>query len=1090
MAPTLLQRLFNKKGGGSSAAAAAPGRAPREGPAFSWSCSELDLNEIRLIVYQDCERRGRQVLFDSKAVHEIEEVATQKTEDVAGKASAKCCHSGGGSLSSHGAPGSSFQHTKEQLPKYQYTRPASDVNMLGEMMFGSVAMSYKGSTLKIHYIRSPPQLMISKVFSARMGSFCGSTNNLQDSFEYINQDPNLGKLNTNHNNLGPCRTGSNLGVLQGCGSKLSRGAAEGGPLPLSRSASFFAAHSTPVDMPSRGQNEDRDSGIARSASLSSLLIPPFPSPSSSTSSSSSYQRRWLRSQTTSLENGIFPRRSTDETFSLAEETCSSNPAIVRRKKIAISIIFCLCEKEEAQRNFQDFFFSHFPLFESHLNRLKSAIEKAMISCRKIAESGLRVQFYVSRLMEALGEFRGTVWSLYSVPRIAEPVWLTMMSSTLEKTQLCQRFLKEFTLLIEQINKNQFFAALLTAVLTYHLAWVPTVMPVDHPPIKAFSEKRTSQLVNTLAKTHPYNPLWAQLGDLYGAIGSPVRLTRTVVVGKQKDLVQRILYVLTYFLRCSELQENQLTWSGNHGEDEQVLNGSSITTALERGEVEESEYVVVTVRSEPALLPPILTPTAAEGLAGAQAGTDIKGPCPKVDGEGSLGPGQSPADSGAWRSQGMSCGDEESQKEDPRGGSSRLPSCAGLGPGLKMGEEVRAELPKMLPDRSGARPCPDAHSRERSPWEKVTFHIGSSASPESDFESRTKTMEERLQAWCVEPSARPGSAADDSALEAQDQQASRCSCAPPGVLPAAFAGSSGGSVEVRSVRTEVVADAAGLPSAPAGWCASVGSARARGRTWGTRGKNTEGPVPDGDASSQASFRVEGDIPRNESLDSALGASDDEACASASLDLGPSNREGDLDGPERSLEVELPLPRSRSISNPNVRNFGRSLLAGYCPTYMPDLVLHGTSSDEKLKQCLAADLVHTVHHPVLDEPIAEAVCIIADTDKWSVQVATSQRKAVDSTKLGQDVLVSSQVSNLLQSILQLHKLHLPADFCIMHLEDRLQEMYLKSKMLSEYLRGHTRVHVKELSVVLGIESNDLPLLTAVASTHSPYVAQILL
>lgn len=73
----------------------------------------------------------------------------------------------------------------------------------------------------------------------------------------------------------------------------------------------------------------------------------------------------------------FSFRSTDETFSLAEETCSSNPAIVRRKKIAISIIFSLCEKEEAQRNFQDFFFSHFPLFESHMNRLKSAIEKVI-----------------------------------------------------------------------------------------------------------------------------------------------------------------------------------------------------------------------------------------------------------------------------------------------------------------------------------------------------------------------------------------------------------------------------------------------------------------------------------------------------------------------------------------------------------------------------------------------------------------------------------------------------------------------------------------------------------------------------------------
>ncbi|XP_028347368.1 folliculin-interacting protein 2 isoform X4 [Physeter macrocephalus] len=1038
MAPTLLQRLFNRKGGGgggsaaaaAAAAAAAPGRAPREGPAFSWSCSELDLNEIRLIVYQDCERRGRQVLFDSKAVHKIEEVATQKTEDVPTKTPAKCCQGGGsGSLSSHGSSGGSLPHAKEQLPKYQYTRPASDVSMLGEMMFGSVAMSYKGSTLKIHYIRSPPQLMVSKVFSARMGSFCGSTNNLQDSFEYISQDPNLGKLNTSQNNLGPCRTGSHL------------------------------VHSTPVDMPRRGQSEDRDSGIARSASLSSLLITPFPSPSSSTSSSSSYQRRWLRSQTTSLENGIIPRRSTDETFSLAEETCSSNPAIVRRKKIAISLIFSLCEKEEAQRNFQDFFFSHFPLFESHMNRLKSAIEKAMISCRKIAESSLRVQFYVSRLMEALGEFRGTIWSLYSVPRIAEPVWLAMVSSTLEKTQLCQRFLKEFTLLIEQINKNQFFAALLTAVLTYHLAWVPTVMPVDHPPIKAFAEKRTSQLVNTLAKTHPYNPLWAQLGDLYGAIGSPVRLSRTVVLGKQKDVVQRILYVLTYFLRCSELQESQLACGANCGPDGQAPAGSSVTTALERGEVEESEYVVVTVSSEPALLPP--------GPPDADTG-DL---CPQLAGRGGRGPEQSPAARSVRRPRGASCGDQESKKEAARGGPARPPSGAGACVGPAGGEESGGEVPTKLPDRSAARPCPEGRPWGRPPWEKVTFHIGSSVSPDSDFESRTKAVEERLRACrCAEPARRPP-AGPDAAREARDWLAPRCSRAPEA------------SAGARGVRTGAAREAAETPGAPAD------PTRALRKPWGRGGEDADAPARSG--REDAGFGREGGLPRNESSDSALGDSDDDACAPASPALGPgSDGDSERDRPEGSPEVELPLPRSQSISSPHVRNFGRSLLAGYCPTYMPDLVLHGTGGDERLRRCLAADLVHTVQHPVLDEPIAEAVCIIADTDKWSVRVATSQRRAVDGTKLGQDVLVSSQVSSLLQSILQLYRLHLPADFCIMHLEDRLQEMYLKSKMLSEYLRGHTRVHVKELSVVLGIESNDLPLLTAVASTHSPYVAQILL
>ncbi|XP_066135976.1 folliculin-interacting protein 2 isoform X2 [Saccopteryx bilineata] len=1094
-----------------------------------WSCSEFDLNEIRLIVYQDCERRGRQVLFDSKAVHKIEEEATQNPEDGPVKAAAKCCHGGssgslGSSTSSHSSSGGS-SHAKEQLPKYQYTRPASDVNMLGEMMFGSVAMSYTGSTLKIHYIRSPPQLMISKVFSARMSSFCGSTNNLQDSFEYINQDPNLGRLNTNQNNLGPCRTGSNLGLPQAGGGKPLPGVTDGGPLRLTRSASFFAAHSTPVDMPSRGQNEDRDSGIARSASLSSLLITPFPSPSSSTSSSSSYQRRWLRSQTTSLENGIIPRRSTDETFSLAEES-SSNPAIVQRKKIAVSIIFSLCEREEGQRDFQDFFFSHFPLFESHMNRLKSAIEKAMISCRKIAESSVRVQFYVSRLMEALGEFRGTIWNLYAVPRIAEPVWLTMMSSTLEKTQLCQRFLKEFTLLIEQISKNQFFAALLTAVLTYHLAWVPTVMPVDHPPIKAFSEKRTSQSVNMLSKSHPYNPLWAQLGDLYGAIGSPVRLTRTVVVGKQKDLVQRILYVLTYFLRCSELQENQLTWSGAHGEGDQVVNGSNITTALERGEVEESEYVVVTVRSEPALLPPILplTTTMAaegrsprpEGLAGTPEDNDTRDPCPKPDREGNRNSAAcspsclAPAQDGSWEPQDSLCGEEEGGEEALRAGrpgsGSTGPERPGAGPQLPVG--LTGEPPRKLPDRTAAWPCPDRLGREKPPVEKVTFQIGSSVSPESDFESRTQKMEERLKACrqCPELAGWPLAEPRGAVGLAQDRQVSRSSFSPGFQQNGHCSQNLSSEVDARDVdrphaehrggRTEAPPAAPSLPKAGA---AGAGQ-RTLEKTRGLYSQGEEAPlgepvpgrcvqqdsgvsvaadVPCGDAYGTADFRTEGDIPRNESSDSALGDSDDEACAPAAPSLGPSS-----DWAEGALEVELPLPRSQSISNPNVRNFGRSLLAGYCPTYMPDLVLHGTSSDEKLKQCLLADLVHTVHHPVLDEPIAEAICIIADTDKWSVQVATSQRKVMDSTKLGQDVLVSSQVSGLLQSILQLYKLHLPADFCVMHLEDRLQEMYLKSKMLSEYLRGHTRVHVKE------IESNDLPLLTAIASTHSPHVARILI
>ncbi len=76
-------------------------------------------------------------------------------------------------------------------------------------------------------------------------------------------------------------------------------------------------------------------------------------------------------------------RNTEEMFNLSDESCSSNPATIRRKKIAISIIISLPEKEEENHNFQEFFFSHFPLFESHMNKLKTAIERVSV---KVQES--------------------------------------------------------------------------------------------------------------------------------------------------------------------------------------------------------------------------------------------------------------------------------------------------------------------------------------------------------------------------------------------------------------------------------------------------------------------------------------------------------------------------------------------------------------------------------------------------------------------------------------------------------------------------------------------------------------------------------
>lgn len=54
--------------------------------------------------------------------------------------------------------------------------------------------------------------------------------------------------------------------------------------------------------------------------------------------------------------------------------------VARKKKIAIGVIFLLSPNKDENSKFQEFFFSHFPLFESHMNKLKSSIEQVWSVC--------------------------------------------------------------------------------------------------------------------------------------------------------------------------------------------------------------------------------------------------------------------------------------------------------------------------------------------------------------------------------------------------------------------------------------------------------------------------------------------------------------------------------------------------------------------------------------------------------------------------------------------------------------------------------------------------------------------------------------
>lgn len=77
-------------------------------------------------------------------------------------------------------------------------------------------------------------------------------------------------------------------------------------------------------------------------------------------------------------------------------------------------------------------------------------------------------------------------------------------------------------------------------------------------VAAAIAKQERAKMSEISKFHPYNVLWAQMGDLYGAIGSPPKLSKTIVCGTETQTVDKVLNVLTYFIRCGQIERDHKT----------------------------------------------------------------------------------------------------------------------------------------------------------------------------------------------------------------------------------------------------------------------------------------------------------------------------------------------------------------------------------------------------------------------------------------------------------------------------------------------------------------------------------------------------
>ncbi|XP_055627544.1 uncharacterized protein LOC129769352 isoform X2 [Toxorhynchites rutilus septentrionalis] len=233
------------------------------------------------------------------------------------------------------------------------------------------------------------------------------------------------------------------------------------------------------------------------------------------------------------------------------------------KKARLGVALCIQINGIAMQEMETFCSEHITIFESMLCRLRVSAEKA---CHKWPQ-------FLQIMLAAWHFTQQWLMDFFTTPRLVHPVWITLSSSPgatgaqnsthSNRTTLAiaNNFMNDLCSLLslaDTKDTNLFISTLLTAVLTHHLGWVSTIAPMtgstaDDRHSDTIQRKKAE--LSKITANKPYNVLWAQLGDLYGAVGHPVKLSKTIICGSSQlsNTIEKILNVLSYFIRCSEIK---------------------------------------------------------------------------------------------------------------------------------------------------------------------------------------------------------------------------------------------------------------------------------------------------------------------------------------------------------------------------------------------------------------------------------------------------------------------------------------------------------------------------------------------------------
>ncbi|XP_039748729.1 folliculin-interacting protein 2 isoform X2 [Pararge aegeria] len=1023
------------------------------------SC-EIALEQVRLLLYKECDRRGRKVLFDSSTIDKVPASKNDKPE---------------------------FKNP-DKVPcivevsegfTYIYKGQAGDASVLGEMIFGAVAMNCKSVSLKIHIMSDPKRLMCTKLFSVPQSRRIGRGD------RKITETKSSGNLNSSSKPL-------NVPQLKEEGVSLS--------FSLDRGDSGFYGEQSPYS--SVGSTCDYFS-MFDTWEHSSPDDYCFYTPSRqlSSSSSGSWQRRTFQSMATRFDfNNSTPQVPTSTTISSSDSQLYSNSSSsgttdslasssisTRRGKLGLALLISVAESVDMDlvRRCME----HSPQLQALVCRLRLATLTAGIG-----------NAFVSTLHKATEDAALWLSDLMFGPRL-HSVWLDLVTSEPDYTnKIANSLLTDLCWVLtfgDTKNTNFFISTLLTYVLTHHLGWVATVSPYD-----TVDEPQSTQESTDLRR--PYNALWAQLTDLCGSVGFPPRSSRTIITGSNnQQFINRLLGVLTYFLRCGDVKKNDFTYQDCALSEAKVVNVNSKISdsgrTTKRLEVEEctkdslrvpsfnrssGSSVSTLVSSEVGLRKSTTLANLSQKLSSSENVID----------SGSSGEAQpkplrrqptmmiSLKDSSDSNSD-LSTSEESGNKvlfvlgDDEK--LVGLKNKSNGGKCVKKSSKVHNE-PVTLETTENTEPCTQVHDKEKSSrntdspskccaqtlqHSKPIKHSGFKFEFDKYPQIVTNYMKSKnLEILDRHYIGKPGNLKLENfqfdptfVPPIQEERCETCyKCqlmesmlqTPTNASEMEYMNDMPRQTEPQFAKELIVSE--------------TEQHREMSPKTFVRKRKENTVIVNVKSKDDKSVCVSRDV-----------------CFSVKLE-----EEGAVKKVNDKLEVkrviEFPLAKMCTQLRTQVRSgYDVTLLGGLSNHYVPDLVLQGTSANPTTWEAeLRRDLdLSSYLHKSVDAPI-QSVAIVGDTNMWEVRLIG---RACGSGGL------SPLVGGMLDAITAMRRANLPPHQCLLYLESKLREFCVLSKTLADMLMSTDFCDIATLTKSLSIDENDVPLLLAIATTHTPQVTR---